>query len=319
MNKIFGIIFLILAVVSCNNKEKNVVDVSNIVLDFKINRFDQEFYAANETNIGELKNKYPYLFPFESPDSIWLQKINDPEERELFKKAEVIFKNFNKEETQIEDLFKHISYYHPTFKAPNVITLINNLDYENKIIYADSLLFVSLDMYLGKKDMVYRDFPEYLSKNYEKSQIVVDIANAIVDRFITANRNRQFIDQIIYEGKKLYMLDSYMPTISDADKIGYTNDELAWVVENEAQMWKYFIENQLLYSTDIELYSRFIANAPFSKFFIDIDKESPGKVGAWLGWQIVRSYMNNNNVTLHQLLQTNADEIFKKSKYKPKK
>jgi uncharacterized protein YjaZ len=62
-----------------------------------------------------------------------------------------------------------------------------------------------------------------------------------------------------------------------------------------------------------------MAEAPFSKFYIDIDKESPGRIGVWLGWQIVRSYMNNNEVTLQQLLQTNAEEIFNKSKYKPKK
>ena len=82
---------------------------------------------------------------------------------------------------------------------------------------------------------------------------------------------------------------------------------------------KYFIENRLLYSTDSKLYARFVANAPFSKFYIDIDKDSPGRIGVWLGWQIVRSYMNNNSVNLQQLLQTNAEEIFKKSKYKPKK
>ncbi|MDF1518362.1 MAG: gliding motility lipoprotein GldB, partial [Lutibacter sp.] len=57
-----------------------------------------------------------------------------------------------------------------------------------------------------------------------------------------------------------------------------------------------------------------------SKFYIDIDKESPGRIGVWLGWQIVSAYMtNNNDVTLQQLLQTDAEEIFNKSKYKPKK
>jgi uncharacterized protein YjaZ len=124
---------------------------------------------------------------------------------------------------------------------------------------------------------------------------------------------------MINEGKKLYLLDSYLPDVSDAQKIGYSNDEIEWVTLNETQIWTYFIENNLLYSTDYQLNKRFIENAPFSKFYINIDKESPGRVGVWLGWQIVRSYMNNNNVTLQQLLQTNANEIFKKSKYKPKK
>ncbi len=85
-------------------------------------------------------------------------------------------------------------------------------------------------------------------------------------------------------------------------------------------MWRHFIENEMLYSEDPKLNIRFIAPAPFSKFYLEIDNDSPGRVGAWIGWQIVRSYMkNNNNVTLPELLKTNAKEIFEKSKYKPKK
>ena len=70
---------------------------------------------------------------------------------------------------------------------------------------------------------------------------------------------------------------------------------------------------------DPKLIPRFISPAPFSKFYLEIDNESPGRVGAWIGWQIVRSYMKNNEVSLPQLLHTSAKEIFEKSKYKPKK
>jgi gliding motility-associated lipoprotein GldB len=319
MNKIFGIAVIIFTIVSCKEEAKTFVDISNISVNVKIDRFEQQFYTANESNLENLKSEYPYLFPTQNPDSIWLQKINNSEEQLLFKKSQEVFKNFDDEKLQIEELFQHISYYHPTFKSPKIITLITNLDYENKIMYADSLLFVSLDMYLGKNDEVYKDFPEYLSKNYDKSQLTVDIANAISEKFLVKSRNRQFIDDLINEGKKLYLLDSYLPSATDAQKIGYSNDEIEWVSLNETQIWTYFIENNLLYSTDAQLNKRFIENAPFSKFYINIDKESPGRVGVWLGWQIVRSYMKNNNVTLQQLLLTNADEIFKKSKYKPKK
>jgi uncharacterized protein YjaZ len=84
-------------------------------------------------------------------------------------------------------------------------------------------------------------------------------------------------------------------------------------------MWRYFLEDQLLYSTDSKLANRFINPAPFSKFYLEIDNESPGRVGAWIGWQIVRSYMKNNEVSLKQLLVMDATEIFNNSKYKPKK
>lgn len=318
MNRLLILAIVLFLSVSCKKEIANKVDVSNIKVTVTVNRFEQKFYEADETTLPALKNEFPYLFPIQN-DSVWLNKMKDEEERELYTKSQEVFGDFENEKTQIEDLFKHIKYYHPNFEAPKIITLITNLDYQNKIVYADSLLFVSLDMYLGKSSEVYQDFPVYLSQNFDKSQLVVDMASAISDRYFTAAKSRQFLDMVIGAGKKMYMVDSYLPAVSDAQKIGYSETEYAWAMANEAQIWKYFIENKVLYSTDSKLVDRFMAVAPFSKFYIDIDKDSPGRIGVWLGWQIVRSYMNNNDVTLQQLLQTDAEEIFKKSKYKPKK
>jgi len=317
MNRLF-ILAIVLLAVSCEKDVTKKIDVSNIDVNIEIDRFEQKFYTADVNSLEDLKGRYPYLFPVQN-DSIWLNKIKNEEEVELFERSQEIFKNFDVEKAQIKDLFKHIKYYHPSFKSPKIISLITNLDYENKVIYADSLLFVSLDMYLGENSEVYEDFPRYLSANFDKSRLVVDIAEHISEKYFIAGKKRQFLDVIINEGKKMYLLDSYLPSISDAVKIGYSEEKYKWMLANETPVWKYFIEKKLLYSTDSKLYTRFVANAPFSKFYIDIDKESPGRVGVWLGWQIVRSYMKNNNVTLHQLLQTNAEDIFKKSKYKPKK
>lgn len=318
MNRLLIVAIVLLFSVSCKKEIAKKVDVSNINVTVSVYRFEQKFYEANETTLPSLKKEFPYLFPIQN-DSIWLNKIKDKEERELYKKSQAVFGDFENEKAQIEDLFKHVKYGHPNFEPPKIITLITNLDYQNKIVYADSLLFVSLDMYLGKNSEVYQDFPVYLSQNFDKSQLVVDMASAISNHYFTADKSRQFLDMVIGAGKKMYMIDSYLPSVSDAKKIGYNEAEFEWALVNEAQIWKYFIENKLLYSTDSKLYDRFMADAPFSKFYIDIDKESPGRIGGWLGWQIVRSYMNNNNVTLQQLLQTNEEEIFKKSKYKPKK
>ncbi len=316
MKKLLVLTIILLGIVSCKKDTIKKVDVSDIKVTLSIDRFEQKFYTSNEKTLPNLKKQYPYLFPVQN-DSIWLNKIKN--EAELFQKTQKVFKNTDTIKNEITNLFKHIKYYHSSFKPPKIITLITNLDYENNIIYADSLLFVSLDMYLGKNSNVYDDFPKYLSQNFDKSQLVVDIAKAISERYFIPESSRQFLNLMINEGKKMYLLDRYLPTFSDAQKIGYTKNQLDWAVVNESQLWKYFIENKLLYSTDPKLFTRFIANAPFSKFYIDIDKESPGRIGVWLGRQIVRSYMNNNNVTLQQLLQTNAEEIFKKSKYKPKK
>ncbi|MBU0940186.1 MAG: gliding motility lipoprotein GldB, partial [Bacteroidetes bacterium] len=127
------------------------------------------------------------------------------------------------------------------------------------------------------------------------------------------------LSSMIYAGKELYMKDLFLPEVAANEKIGYTEDQMIWCKENESYIWRYFIDKQLLYSDDQKLIPRFINPAPFSKFYLEIDNESPGKVGAYIGWQIVNSYMQNNEVSLQQLLKMNAQEIFEKSKYKPKK
>lgn len=317
MRRYIIVAIILFLAVSCGENDKKIVDVSKIKVEVNVDRFDQQFYTSKAEDLPKLKTKYPYLFPINNPDSVWVNKIRN--EQELFQKASKVFGDFTSEKKELEQLFKHIKYFHSTFKEPKVISLITDLDYRNKVIYADSLLLVSMDMYLGSTDEVYNDFPKYLSKNYKKEQLKIDIAREISERYVIPERNRQFLTTLINEGKKLYLMDSYLPTVEKHSKIGYNKDEYEWAEANELMIWKYFIENKLLYSTDSGLYERFIANAPFSKFYIEIDKESPGKIGVFIGWKIVEAYMKNNNVTLHQLLQTNAETIFKKSKYKPKK
>jgi len=64
---------------------------------------------------------------------------------------------------------------------------------------------------------------------------------------------------------------------------------------------------------------RFIADAPFSKFYLQLDRESPGRLGQYIGWQIVRAYMNNNDIAFLDMMKKDAAEIFNKSNYKPPK
>jgi uncharacterized protein YjaZ len=110
-----------------------------------------------------------------------------------------------------------------------------------------------------------------------------------------------------------------LPDYSDAEKIGYTSQQDQWCNENESYIWRYFIDENLLYDSDSRLPNRFINLAPFSKFYLEIDNDSPGRIGQWIGWQIVRSFMENNEVSLNDMLKLDAKELFEKSKYKPKK
>ena len=65
--------------------------------------------------------------------------------------------------------------------------------------------------------------------------------------------------------------------------------KIEWCQHNEKVIWQYMIENDYLFSTSPELIERFVSLAPFSKFGLDIDRNSPGGVGVWLGLQILNS------------------------------
>ena len=315
--------FLILSTVffvvfACDKKSKVEKAVEEIPIEINVERFDKLFFETKPDDLASLKAKYPYFFPGDD-DSVWLEKMKHPQWRELYNEVQKAFPDFNKETDGLEDLFKHIKYYYPQTPTPKVVTLISVMDYANKVIYADSLVLVSLELYLGKDHRFYQ-FPEYLRQNFTKSQILPDVATAVAEEKIKAPENSTLLSMMAYFGKELYLKSLFLPNASDADLIGYTPEQIAWCEENEGYIWRYFIENELLYGTDPKLPNRFINPAPFSKFYLEIDNESPGRIGQWIGWQIVKSYAKNNQkAPLNELLEMDSKKLFEASRYKPKK
>ncbi|MRX65787.1 gliding motility lipoprotein GldB [Maribacter luteus] len=310
-------LMLALTFMGCKNEDKIAEAVNKIPLQLKVSRFDSEFAKATPADIPKLRKTYPYLFP--APDSVWVAKLQDSLQIELRGEVMNEFSDFDAELTDIEMLFKYIKYYFPKSEVPTLITVTNDVDYENRIILADSLLLVGLDNYLGPDHKYYTGMQKYIAAAMNRDFMVSDIANAFANKVVPRPRGRTFLDQVIYYGKILYLKDKIMPFQSDSRKIGYSEDQLAWAHANEEPMWRYFIERELLYSTDNKLALRFLDPAPFSKFGLELDNESPGRLGRYLGWQIVRSFMDRNDVSLQQLLNLSAEEIFKKSNYKPNK
>jgi gliding motility-associated lipoprotein GldB len=318
MKKYLFLVVFCLFILSCDKKNKVESAVAVIPLEVKVERFDKIFFETPPKDLEKVKKQFPFFFPPGNDNSIWLNKMQDTLWRELYTEVQKKYKDFEPVKVELETLFKHIKYYFPKTKTPKVITIIAEMDYKNKAIYADSLVVISLELYLGKNHKFYQ-FPDYLKQNFEERQIAPDVVSSFAAQKIPPVLDKDLLSQMIYYGKQLYLKDLLLPDYTDAEKMGYSPEQIAWCQENESYMWRYFIEKEMLYSNDQKLISRFINPAPFSKFYLEIDNESPGQVGAWIGWQMVRSYMKNNDVPLVDLLKTNAKEIFVKSKYKPKK
>ncbi len=318
MKKYLVALVLLIGILSCDKKSKVEKAVEQIPLELKVYRFEKAFFEIKPNELASLKAEYPFFFPEGVSDSVWIEKMQNPQWQELYQEVEKKYSNFGKQTSEIEDLFKHIKYFFPNAVMPKVYTVIADMDYNNKAIYANDKLVVSLELYLGANHKFY-EFPKYIEQNFEERQMMPDIVTSFSLGKIPPPREKTLLAEMIYYGKQLYLKDELLPEYNDAEKIGYLPEQITWCQENESYIWRYFIEKELLYSTDSKLPNRFTNMAPFSKFYLEIDNESPGRVGQWIGWQIVRSFMQNNKVSMQEMIKMDAKELFEKSKYKPKK
>ncbi len=318
--KYFWLAVFMALVFSCKEENKLENQIADIPVQVSLARFDIEFAKATPKDLPALKRKYPYLFPERFPDSIWVAKMGDTIQHELSEEVAMGFGDFETETEQLRGLFQHLRYYFPGMPLPKVVTMTSDVEYNNRVILTDSLLLIGLDNYLGKDHRFYQRIPRYVAKGLDKQFLVADVASAFAKAVNRYPRNRTFLSRMVYHGKELYLKEMLLPDFPEAAIIGYETDEMEWAAANEAQMWRYFIERELLYSTESGLDRRFLDPAPFSKFQLELDTESPGRLGRYIGWQIVRSFAKNRpEVPLTKLLVLPADELFKEANYKPKK
>lgn len=320
MKHIFILICCCLALFSCEKESKEAKEIAKIPITFDTERFDLAFAEVTPSSLANLKEKYPFMFSKRYADTFWINKIKDTLQQQLHTETKKAFPSGLNEKEDIKKLFQHLKYYFPTFKVPRVITTTSSVDYRNKVIVTDTITLISLDTYLGQDHFFYEGIQKFIAKNLKPDQIVVDLATEYAKKNTFQPKRKTFLDDLVYYGKLLYFKDKVIPFTTEAQRIGYTEDELQWAKNNEEYIWRYFVDKELLYSTNSKLPGRFINPAPFSKFYLeDIDNESPGQLGQYIGWQIVRAYMTNNTVTLQQMLNTDAETIFNNSKFKPRR
>jgi len=309
-----------IAFYACTSSNSVEEKIAKIPVDIKFDRFDVKFFNASPTDFYSLKKEYPYLFPAQFPDSIWLNRQRDSLQVLLQKEISQVFPTLAPFEDQIRPLFQHIKYYFPRKSDPKVIFLTNNVDYQNKTVYTDSLVLISLDTFLGEKNELYEGIPQYIVRDMDVAYFGAHLADEFALTVVPTPIDRTLLGQMVYYGKKLYLKDLLLPDLTDGIKISYTPREMEWVAENERFIWQYFIENELLYKTQATYFQRFMEPSPFSKFYLEIDNESPGKIGQWLGWQIVRAYAQKHpEKSPQEIIQTPAMELFTASNYKPVK
>lgn len=342
--RILSLIVVLSLVISCsNNKEKP--DVSNIKADVQIQRFDKDFFSIDTNNLqvsmDQLLKKYPAFIPlyFEylSPINFIVQnhgKSYSEAIREYYLNlkplANDVHKKFDKVdeiENDLEKNLRYVKYYYPEFNIPPVFTTVESLNPEDKTeiygtTYYNDTLIISLQMFMGKDYAVYDPsvYFDYLRRRFEPEYIVPNsmrsIANVI---YRDTSEDASLIEQLVEKGKQWYLLDHFLPDTHDTLKTFFTKRQLEWCKENEGNIWTSVLSNTPdLYTLDKERIQTYIGEAPFTQN-VEASNSTPGNVGQWLGWQIVKAYADkNSDLKIQDVLATPARKIFQEAKYKPK-
>ncbi|MGJ8684919.1 MAG: gliding motility lipoprotein GldB [Nonlabens sp.] len=320
-----GLIYLafakaLLLTTSCNDSSQVAQEIAAIPVQTEMKLFHEEFAAATPADLQGLKENYPMLFPQQFPDSVWIAKITGTDTIQNILENAVRDRKFDYEEihTQVNDVMRHVEYYFPEFEFTDIVTVLSQVDYRRKVTPTNDQLLIAIDTYLGEENELYDGISDYRRKHLNVENLPADVALAYAHLFVEPSVDRSFIGSMVYFGKLHYLQELFVPVATGAERFSYTNAEYDFTVANESQMWRVFVDESLLYSTNPKLQSRFILPAPFSKFYLEVDQETPGGVGKYIGYRIVKAYMENNDKDLDTMLSLPADVIFNKSGYKPK-
>lgn len=275
--------------------------------------------------LGALKPAYRFFLDTDLGDPAKLLEmkayLESPRNIGFHKAVDSLYRQIPGLEKEITLAFRHYLYYYPGFKIPRVYTYISGGDYDYPVQFADSVLLIGLDNYLGKgfKPYVADGLPAYRVACMTPEHIIPDCMK-VVGRITYPEQlpGNTLLEQMTEAGKRLLFLDAMIPQTEDHLKIGYSKEQYDWIVKNESHVWAAIIENRLLYTTDGKVIRSFMADGPFTGEF---SKDAPARLGEWLGWQIVRKYFEQHReVTLQQVMtERDAQKILSLSGYKPEK
>jgi len=333
MTNRFNLLILSLLVITSCSRDPLDVDVSGIEVDIKFERFDQKMFAAKSPEDmkkinAELIETGGTLYEFYVFDMLHAGSVYDDSVANylyyfvtdsMMKIVEddinSTFGDFKEQENAIIDAFKHFKYHLPEYKLPEKIITYNSA-FNYGVVSTDVNIGIGLEMYLGFENRIIKEigFPQFMKLKMSKDYMLVDVIHSwLISNVMGEDNGETFLSSMLYYGKQRYAVDAILPEMEDHFKIRYTKEEYDWAIASEYDIWQFLIDQNYIYSTEAKVHLRYFEEAPTT-----VDMEgSPGRIGQFMGWQIVKMYMEKNpEVTVDQLLkETNEGKILKA--YKP--
>jgi len=256
-------------------------------------------------------------------DSVFINELyhrfTNPAIDSLLRDTKRVFGDGSFLHNEFTQAFTLLKYYYPQIPIPRVETVITGL--ESDLFVSDSLIIVGLDHYLGNQSRYKPQMYEYMLRRYQKNFIVPSamLLYGIDQRYnLSDAKDKTVLAEMITYGKAYFFAKKMLPCTPDSILIGYTSKEFAGAKENQDLIWKRLIEDEALFSITVQMKQRFIGERPKT---YEVGNECPGRIGTWVGWQIINKYeANHPDISLTEIMKmSESQKIFKDAKYRPDK
>lgn len=343
MKKVIVICLICALFFSCKKDDKADKKFynNNVEEVIKFKRFDVALFASPKTTLENhlkgLQKDFPYMFQQPLTDTEYLnmliQMVSDSQMQKAQNIVEKEFANLNQISTDITSAFARLKEIYPnTYLPKNVYTFIlgpadYSYGYANRVYMNDTIYYaIALDVYaLNKLDNhpYYSQYPQYMKESLSKEMIAPDFMRMYLLNktfldipFKSMSGNATLLDCIIEDGKLSYCVSKLLPKYALNYVLGYNEEQYKWCEKNEQNIWAYIIQSKLLYDTDRSKYLGLISIGPESKGL----NGSPARVGNYIGYKIVESFMKEKKIGLDSLMKINDNNLlFQQSMYKPVK
>ena len=322
---------------ACHRKEKVAAPTMTVEqkdkvknVEVKTVRYEQKLFTLDVNHLAQgvekLYGQVPEVLVAKDcwKDANMMQSLKgyltDPTIKEIYQETQKQYPNLNDLQSQLTSAFKLYLTHFPDDSVPQIVTMVSGLDFSIPSVWGyDNTLFISLDMYLGAnyKNYSLAGMPKFISARCERKYIATDCFTKVMAyKHLPDKTLVSALDNMLDEGKKLFFTQVMFPNTSEADILGYSSEKYEWAKKHEGQVWQYLMDKNMIYSKDEDVIRQLVGETPFTRVF---GNESPGRLGAYIGLQIIKSYMKQHPETELKdlMLRTDSQKILAESLYKP--
>lgn len=231
-------------------------------------------------------------------------------------KAQTLFANVDSLQETLNMGFSRLHFLYPEWEIPTLYLFVSG--FNSSVMYYENIMGVGVDMYLGSDYPYYNQVVyDYQKQTMRKACVAGDVLSMYLAYHISYNsKYNRLLEQMIFRGKQLFLLAQLLPNEPVWEVIGYSKEQWDWCEQYEQAIWNRIMQKRDLFKTESNVLSSYMNDGPFTA---EVTQDSPGRLGVWVGWRIVDSYMRNNkDVTLRELMNENdAQKILEQSYYKP--